>query len=127
MNLETKIALGVALGMWALTGLLMARRSRFRTYLKYLDALVFLPLLVVLLPPSVYALDRLAPLLRGALDALPLARIHAPLANHQDTLATALALVVVALGPAVVFYGWRRLLAAREAAILTRRAASASG
>lgn len=127
MNLETKIALGVALAIWALSGVLMARRSRFRTYLRYLDALVFLPLLVLLLPPSVYALDHLAPLVEQGLGQLPLARIHASIADHRTVLATAIALGVVAVGPAVVFYGWRRLLASREAVVLSRRAAAASG
>lgn len=126
MNMETKVLLGVVAALWVATAALVARRSQFKTFLKYVDALVFLPLLAVLLPPSVWLVDKLSPLMLDLIDLVPEAQVQTVLEPYRWTVSNLLALVVVGVGPALVLFGWRRLLSAREQNILQRRAAQLS-
>jgi len=126
MNMETKILLGVAAFLWLATTVLVAKRSRFKTFVKYVDALAFLPLLLVVIPPCVWLVDKLSPYMLELLDLVPEAQVQSMMEPYRWTLSNLLALVIAGVGPALVFLGWRRLLAAREESILERRAAHMS-
>lgn len=125
MNTETQILLGVLMLVWVASMIVVVRRSHFRTYLKYLDALAFLPLLFVLIPPSVWLVDRLSPMMLDLLDMVPEAQVQSVMEPYRWTLSNLLALALVAVGPALIMFGWRRLLASREQTILQRRASHA--
>ncbi|MCA9554517.1 MAG: hypothetical protein KC933_31065 [Myxococcales bacterium] len=125
MNMETKILLAGVVALWGASVVLVARRSQFKTFIKYVDALVFFPLLAVLIPPSVYLVDRLSPVMFDLFEGLKgvkTAQVMPVLEPYRWTLSNLLALVVVAVIPAVVLFGWRRMLLHREEAILARRA-----
>lgn len=121
MNMEIKILLGAAAFIWLASIVLVARRSQFKTFLKYVDALAFLPLLLLVVPPSVWLVDKLSPFMLELLDLVPEAQVQSVMEPYRWTLSNLLALVVVGIGPALVFLGWRRLLASREEIIISRR------
>jgi hypothetical protein len=127
MNMEAKILLAGLVAVWGASVVVVARRSHFKTFIKYIDALVFLPLLAVLIPPSVYFVDRLSPVVFDLFDLLKgvkSGQVMPVLEPYRWTLSNLLALALVAVVPAVIFFGWRRMLSHREEAILSRRAAA---
>lgn len=122
LNTETQILLGGLLVLWLVSMVIVVRRSHFKTFLKYLDALVFLPLLAVLIPPSVWLVNRLSPIMLDAIAMVPEAKVQSFVAPYRWTLSNMLALAVVAFGPGLIMFGWRKMLNAREETILARRA-----
>lgn len=126
MNQETQILLGGLMLVWLASMVLVARKSHLKTYLRYLDALAFLPLLLVLIPPSVWLVDRLSPFMLDLLDLVPEAQVQSVMEPYRWTLSNLLALGLVAVGPGLIMFGWRRLLTARDQTILARRASHSS-
>lgn len=122
MNMETKILLGAAAFVWLASTVLVARRSQFKTFLKYIDGLAFLPIVLLVVPPSVWLVDKISPYMLELIDLVPEAQVQSVMEPYRWTLSNLLALILVGIGPALVFLGWRRLLASREANILSRRA-----
>ena len=123
MELKFQILFCAVLLGWLLAAVLVARRSSFQTYLKYVDALVFPPLVVALVPPAVYVANAVAPWLSHGLGLIPWSEVKTVVAPYEQLVVHTGALLTAAVGAAVILWGWRRFVATREAAVLARREA----
>ena len=123
MRHDIEILLALTVIGWVLTTQLVAKTSPLRTYLRYLDAATVFPMIVLLLPLSIWAAEQLAPMLLDA--AAGLRNGMKPLASPRIRHAIVVAIILIGLAPIPYLFrwGWRRFLLQHDERIMAARAA----